>query len=65
MPVTNRHIVMLSGSARNAMSTCSVADRHPREQADDLAALLGGRASRSKNTPTVTTNDAATIAVAR
>ena len=65
MPVTNRHIVMLSGSARKAMSTRSVpTGTHSNRLTTSLRSSTS-RESRSANTPAVTTNAAATIAVAR
>ena len=65
MPVTNRHIVMLSGSARNAMSTCSVPTGSHSNSVTTSDRSSAGFDSRSKNTPTVTTNAAPIIAVAR
>ncbi len=65
MPVTKRHIVMLSGSARNAMSTRRVPTGTHSNRLTISRRSSVGRDKRSKYTPTVTTNEAATIAVAR
>ena len=65
MPVTNRHIVMLSGSARNAMSTCSEPTGSHEKSVTTVARSSSGFDSMSKKRTTLTTNEAATISVAR
>ena len=64
-PVTNRHIVMLSGSTRNARSTCSVPTGIQVKSLTTWARSSPSFDSRSRNTPTVTRNDAPIIVVAR
>ena len=65
MPVTNRHIAMLSGSARNAMSTCNAPTGNHVNSVTTSERSSDGRDSRSKYTPADTMNARPTIAVAR
>ena len=48
MPVTNRHIVMLSGSARNAMSMCNDPTGSHSNSVTTWARSSAGLLSRSK-----------------
>src|SRR4051794_37037228 len=64
MPVTNRHIEMLSGSTRKDMSTCSAPTGI---QVNSLTTWTRSSLpceSRSLHTPTATRNDAPSIVVA-
>jgi hypothetical protein len=65
MPVTNRHIVMLSGSAKKAMSTCSVLTGIHENSVTTPLRSSSDFDSRSMKTPTVATNAAPHMSVAR
>ena len=65
MPVTNRHIVMLSGSARKARSTLSEPTGTHENTVTTCWRSSADLESRSKNAPTATTNAAPHISVAR
>ena len=43
-PVTNKHMAMLSGSARKAASTCNDPTGNHSNNVDDVGPLLGGHA---------------------
>ena len=65
MPVTNRHIVMLSGSARNARSIRRSPTGTHWNSVDTCRRSSADIDMRSKNTAAVTTNDEPIAAVAR
>ena len=64
-PVTNRHMAMLSGSARKATSTCRLPTGNHSNNVTTWERSSAGVPRRSMNAATVTTKEPASIAAAK